>query len=80
MAAFETVVKQLGFLTDRQILAGLEEGYLLEKGSWDQSSFTSCELHASIGERGSHLPRGRKRPHCNKGVHCRSLDQSDSEN
>ena len=30
MAAFEAVVKQLGFLTDRQIAAGLAEGHLLE--------------------------------------------------
>ena len=49
MVAFEAVVKQLGFLTDRQILAGLEDGHLLEKGSWDRSSLRHASYTLRLG-------------------------------
>lgn len=49
MVAFEAVVKQLGFLTDRQILAGLGEGYLLEKGSWDGSNLRHASYMLRLG-------------------------------
>ena len=36
MTSFAELIPQIGFLTDRQILMGLGEGYLLEKGTWEQ--------------------------------------------
>ena len=49
MAAFESIVKQLGFLTDRQILAGLNQGFLLETGSWDQKNLRHASYTLRLG-------------------------------
>jgi deoxycytidine triphosphate deaminase len=43
MPSFDEIVEEVGYLTDRQIQLALNEGHLLEEGSWDES----CVRHAS---------------------------------
>lgn len=51
MPTFEDLVQQLGFLSDRQIMSALTEGYLLEKGSWDKSNLRHASYTLRLGSR-----------------------------
>ena len=51
MAVFEDVVKQVGFLTDRNILAALTSNCLLEKGSWRPENLRHASYTLRLGDR-----------------------------
>jgi deoxycytidine triphosphate deaminase len=51
MPSFDETIKQLGFLTDRNITAALEEGFLLERGTWDASNLRHASYTLRLGGR-----------------------------
>lgn len=51
MTSFAELIPQTGFLTDRQILMGLGEGYLLEKGTWEQPQLRHASYTLRLGGR-----------------------------
>jgi len=51
MASFAELIPQIGFLTDRQILIALDEGHLLERGTWEQSQLRHASYTLRLGDR-----------------------------
>jgi deoxycytidine triphosphate deaminase len=49
--SFDEAIKQLGFLTDRNIAAAVGQGFLLEQGTWDQSNLRHASYTLRLGGR-----------------------------
>jgi deoxycytidine triphosphate deaminase len=50
MKPFEEIVCSTGYLTDRQIREALRSGYLIEKGTWDESLIRHASYMLRLGD------------------------------
>src|SRR5258707_15184342 len=51
MPTFEQLLPTTGFLTDRQIMAALDAGFLLDTGSWERSCIRHASYTLCLGDR-----------------------------
>jgi deoxycytidine triphosphate deaminase len=49
--SFEEIVPESGFLVDSQIHDALTQGYLIEKGTWDESQIRHASYQLRLGDR-----------------------------
>jgi deoxycytidine triphosphate deaminase len=76
MTSFAELIPQTGFLTDRQILIGLGEGYLLEKGTWEQAQLRHASYTLRLGERVA-IARAANLAHPNREFTLVNLTQAE---
>jgi deoxycytidine triphosphate deaminase len=77
MTSFAELIPQTGFLTDRQILTCLEEGYLLEDGTWEQPQLRHASYTLRLGHK-VEICRAANSAHPSRELTVVNLTQTES--
>lgn len=62
MPSFAKLIPEFGYLADHQIIKALENGYLIDKGTWDTKQIRHASYTLRLGER-IEVARGSRATH-----------------